>query len=423
MFALWSAIQRILPPTPLAGHSRAAIRQLAHVVVTAFLVSLAVLGPTGCALEYDEDALEYDDWSADSTFAASGPGIKVFESEYSQQMGTTLFYRIPSIVTVRDSGALVAFAERRVGSNEDSGNVDVVYKYSRDNGSTWSKLYVLCNLGPNKCGNPTAVVDQRTGLIHVFMASNPGHLSQLEDDPQDRIGPGDRHIKYATVRITPTGTTKSPVEDLTQQVGLPSANYDLVGPGVGIQLTSVPYRHRLVIPALRRTIYSDDGGKTWKKSPLMAEGGSETAIVELSDGRIYRNDRPTGSMRDKKRRVVSFSSDGGRTFTTPSAAKGLVDPVCEGSLLRYAPERILFANCKSTTNRKDLTIRWGITARDFSSGFKVDGDCGYSSMTKTADYHVGILYEANNHSISGSRKAPKDLVLRKFKVQRIVDAE
>jgi len=386
------------------------------------LLLLVTLGASACAFEYDDGPVAEDEWSEDSTYAATGSGVKVFESGYSSKMGTTLFYRIPSIVTIRKSGVVVAFAERRVGSNEDSGNVDVVYRYSRDDGSTWSKIHVLCNLGSNKCGNPTAVVDQRSEVIHVFMASNPGHLSQLSDDPDDRIGQGDRHIKYATVRITPTGPNKSALKDMTQQVGLPSAPYDLVGPGVGIQLTSGPHRDRLLIPALRRTIYSDDGGKTWKKSPLMANGGSETAIVELSDGRIYRSDRPTGSMRDLHRRVVSFSSDGGKTFSTPSAAKGLVDPVCQGSLLRYAPQRILFANCKSTTNRKDLTIRWGVTARDFSKGLKIDSECGYSSMTKTNDFHVAILYEENNRSISGSRKLPKNLVLRKFKVKKIVDA-
>jgi sialidase-1 len=45
-------------------------------------------------------------------------------------------FRIPSIVRC-NSGTLIAFAEGRMSSNKDYGNINLVYKRSTNNGSTW----------------------------------------------------------------------------------------------------------------------------------------------------------------------------------------------------------------------------------------------------------------------------------------------
>ncbi len=67
--------------------------------------------------------------------------------------------------------------------------------------------------------------------------------------------------------------------------------WDAMGPGVGIQTTGGPHPGRLIIPARRRNIYSDDHGQTWHYQIIPA-GTDEGTIVELADGTLMRNDRP-----------------------------------------------------------------------------------------------------------------------------------
>lgn len=67
-------------------------------------------------------------------------------------------YRIPAIVKDK-TGQLIAFAEGRVDHAGDFGNVDIVYKVSRDNGKTWGPLHVAVDNDNLQVGNPAPVVD------------------------------------------------------------------------------------------------------------------------------------------------------------------------------------------------------------------------------------------------------------------------
>ena len=49
------------------------------------------------------------------------------------------FFRIPAIVQLSNNN-LIAFAEGRVKGSGDFGNIDIVYKISRDGGLTWSSI-------------------------------------------------------------------------------------------------------------------------------------------------------------------------------------------------------------------------------------------------------------------------------------------
>lgn len=61
---------------------------------------------------------------------------------YRSGSGGYASYRIPAVVRTR-AGALLAFAEGRVGGREDSGDIDVVVRRSRDGGCTWGPLKVV----------------------------------------------------------------------------------------------------------------------------------------------------------------------------------------------------------------------------------------------------------------------------------------
>src|SRR5204863_2960468 len=73
-------------------------------------------------------------------------------------------YRIPALIVAKN-GSVIAFCEGRKNSAADSGDIDLLVKRSNDAGRIWSQQKVLWDDGPNTCGNPCAVVDQKTGII------------------------------------------------------------------------------------------------------------------------------------------------------------------------------------------------------------------------------------------------------------------
>jgi sialidase-1 len=52
-------------------------------------------------------------------------------------------YRVPAVLVAAD-GSLLAFAEGRLQSTADHGNIDVVLRRSVDGGHTWSPIEVVC---------------------------------------------------------------------------------------------------------------------------------------------------------------------------------------------------------------------------------------------------------------------------------------
>jgi hypothetical protein len=60
-------------------------------------------------------------------------------------------FRIPAVLKAAD-GTLLAFAEGRVNSPSDDGNIDLVLTRSTDGGFTWGPLQVLVDDG--RIGSP-----------------------------------------------------------------------------------------------------------------------------------------------------------------------------------------------------------------------------------------------------------------------------
>jgi len=318
-------------------------------------------------------------------------------------------FRIPSIVRTT-TGTLIAFAEGRQCSEADYGNINLVYKRSGDNGVTWGALREVVGAGAGTWGNPTAVVDEDSGRIWLFLSWNAEDKSQnagtnpCTGEPTTTVGVGDRPVML-TYSDDDGLTWASPV-DMTATLQPVGTAWDAMGPGVGIQTREGPHPGRLIIPAIGRNIYSDDGGLTWSYE-LIPDGTSEGTIVELSDGRLLRNDRAVSSVwQTASRRWLSRGSiEGG--FETFWPHDTLLDPRVEGSSLVYtsSPHRIMFLNPSSTVQRCKMRVwlsydnggTWPIS-RQLHDDLTATETCdlllgGYSSMTKTADFHVGALVE------------------------------
>lgn len=353
------------------------------------------LNSSGQALKPEGKAV-----AAAQTGAAVHTSIKLFDG------GTGGFhaYRIPSIVRTTN-GTLIAICEGRADNDNDYGNINVVCKTSSNNGATWSALKTIAGATLGTWGNPTAVVDWDTGRVWLFMSWNDADHSENgsgDTEPVDTWG--ERRV-FLTWSDDNGATWATPVDKTS--ILLPSTmTWDAMGPGVGIQTTGGPHPGRLIIPARRRNIYSDDHGQTWHYQIIPA-GTDEGTIVELADGTLMRNDRPGGTPWEaaKRRHISTGTIEGGFSAFTPASA--LPDPRCEGSILRYAGDRsrIIFLNSASESTRYYMVARvsynegqtWYASRRLHNTitpeEAAAEGKGGYSSMTKTADFAIGALVE------------------------------
>lgn len=336
-------------------------------------------------------------------------------------------YRIPGL-TVTAKGTLLAYAEARKTGRGDWGAIDVVIRRSEDSGKTWSEQKVVSgiagpvarnpvalaqNLGTEGAvtyNNPLAIADRQTGAVHFLFC--------LE------------YMRAFYMRSDDDGKTFSEPTEITSTFDAFRPEYDwkvlATGPGHGIQLTNgrliVPvwlstgtggHAHR---PSVVSTIYSDDGGATWKRGEIAVPNNedtinpSETAAVQLADGRVMLNVR-TESKRN--RRVITTSADGATGWSAPRYQEELVEPVCFGSLARLSgagvgrPDRLLFVNPDNLMrgdsegepgrgrDRKNLTVQ--LSENDGATWTvkkMIDaGWSGYADINVGSDGSIFCFYE------------------------------
>lgn len=376
------------------------------------LLAAALFLLPACTKKLEQNTrIGLEDESMSVVAAAAAPQshsyLKLFDGGPSGQHS----FRIPSIVKTKN-GTLIAMCECRRWNNSDWGDINVVFKRSFDNGATWTQMGEIAASGNGTWGNPTSVYDPAQGTngrVWVFLSWNDGtHTSMSTIDSW-----GDRKV-YSCYSDDHGATWSAPV-DRTATLLPPGYAWDAMGPGIGI-VTQFNNPGRLIIPALRRNIYSDDHGATWQYQ-LIPGGTDEGTIIERMNGTLMRNDRPTTSQWEasKRRRISTGSIEGG--FSSFTSDGTLLDPKCQGSILRYntdSPNRIVFLNSASTVTRGKMRVRisydngqtWPISRRIYDwlteAEAQAQGKGGYSSMIKTADYHVGALIEINEDTGNNS---------------------
>ncbi|WP_433329553.1 sialidase family protein [Spirillospora sp. CA-294931] len=412
-----------------------AIARRRAVIVAGALVSTAIAGTTTAGAAEDPAA------SAPQSHTAS----VLFKGEFKESLNGVSYhtFRIPAITRTTD-GTLLAFAEGRAKSNKDYGNVNLLYKRSTDQGKTWSSLKEAVGAGMGTWGNPTPVIDRSTGTIWLFLSWNAHDKSQKGGPNPDTGEPTTAITKWGERRtfvmksdddgqsFTGLDGSSSPT-DMTEAL-LPKTKadgkdwaWDAMGPGNGIQTSGGV----LIIPAQHRNIYSTDHGRTWHVQKL-AEDTSEATITELADRTLYRNDRATTAAdAQAERRWVSRGTSVTSPFSAFTPDQKLLDPMMQASVLQYntdAPARTIFLNSADTGSRLHMRARISYDnartwprSRPLSDGPDPVGggsEGGYSSMTKTSDWHIGALVETNLNN--GSNGAPHALVFRKFNLSWIL---
>ncbi len=339
----------------------------------------------------------------------AGPTLKGAGPEscdvFTAGVGGYHTYRIPAIVACTN-GTLLAFCEGRKESSRDTGTIELLLRRSTDGGKSWLPQQVVWAEGSNVCGNPAPVVDRITGTIWLLMTHN------LAADSEKAISQG---TSQDTRRVFVTqsdddGLTWAIPREITDSVKKPGWRWYATGPVNGIQLQRGAHRGRLVIPANHtevstngqavsrsHIIYSDDHGTTWKLGGNEDELTNESTVAELSDGSVMQNMR---SYAGKHRRAAACSHDGGLTWSPVRLDPALIEPVCQGSVLRCTwpggaqRSRLLFAN-PASIRRERLTLR---VSYDEGETWPVSrvlwaGPAAYSCLVPLPDEAVGCLYE------------------------------
>lgn len=256
------------------------------------------------------------------------------------------FYRIPAIVMAPDNKTLVTATDKRWYNNADlPQKIDVVIKTSKDNGKTWSssKMITPGLSDPIGYGDPALIVDHQRNAIFCLFSGDKGTFASTKDAPQRNfycVSYDNGETWSNMVEITHMLYGKDCKDPIRREF---YSNF--LTSGNGFQLRN---GNLMLIGAGRKygnssthvfAVFSEDHGKTWTLSPHSPVGvprtyrGDETKVMELNNGSLLM------SIRQAPNRLFSLSIDGGHTWAYPTVVTDILDPNCNGDIIRYTSTR------------------------------------------------------------------------------------
>lgn len=332
-------------------------------------------------------------------------------------------------LSISAKGTVFAFSEGRYGPH-DGDPANLIMKRSTDNGVTWSndtliersdgKFYEREGVeGMREAWtNPVSVVDKRNNRVFIFYGLNEGSHQQTWTRVFYRYSDDDG--------VTWQPRLRDKAIEITDLLKDNKNKWSLFmpGPGHGIQLenqkgANASKNGRLVVQMWNRLpinirprnygvvlIYSDDGGKTWKRGAetKMLYGENESRIVEFGDGRILLNARGSDApdnaknLDTRRSRIFTYSNDGGNTFGEPEIRPELNYTNIDSGLNRFVTRD--GKECFVFTHPDDPATRIKMTASLTCDGFKTwshhrlidEGKVAYSDVVILPDNTIGVLY-------------------------------
>ncbi len=279
--------------------------------------------------------------------------------------------RIPGIVCMQD-GTLLCCGEYRRGG--DWSAIDIGLQRSTDCGETWSPTRILVSgKGRNTMNNPVLIADGNT--VWLLFCENYKRLfiTKSEDAGETFGAPKELtdEIETLTVRFSWSVLAVGPGH------GIALADHSLVIPvWFGQNQNDIFAHHPSVITVLKIDM---NGGK-YMLSDFIGKGllndPSECCIAQKPDGTLILNIRNENI---KHCRAVSFSSDGGISWSAPYFDERLPDPVCCAGIC-VCGEDLLFSNCASKIARKKLTVKRIGSGGEICEKLPISETGGYSDI-------------------------------------------
>ena len=331
-------------------------------------------------------------------------------------------FRIPTIIKAKN-GTILAFAEGRKKSCSDTGDVDLVYKKSFDNGKTWSALKVIWDDGGNTCGNPSPVLDKESGRISLLSTWNRGEDKEWQIINETSIDT--RHVFL--FHSNDNGNTWSEPDEITKDVKLDDWTWYATGPVNGIQLKKGQNKGRLIIPCdhieagtkhyYSHIIYSDDGGLNWSLGGSTPQHQvNECTVIEFKNGDLLLNMR---NYTDDRLRKLSISKDQGISWGDIYSDSSLIEPICQASMINIRrplkKEIIAFSNPNSKTKREKMTIKFSFNNTETWAKSKLihDGPSAYSNLIQISNSEIGCLFEG------GQKSAYEGIAFKKINIKNL----
>ena len=314
-------------------------------------------------------------------------------------------FRIPSIIKTK-SGALLAFAEGRKNNASDSGDIDLVLRRSENNGKTWGDLIVIRDDGDNVCGNPSPVLDNKTGNIFLLSTWNLGRDTErmiINETSEDTR-------RIYVMSSGDDGNSWSEPTEITKDVKKDYWTWYATGPVHGIQIQNGSHKGRMIIPCdhieskskkyYSHIIFSDDGGNSWEIGGITPQDYvNECTVAEINKGKLLLNMRNYD--RTQENRKISVSDDGGITWGNIYSDETLIEPICQASLLRYSfsgkyKKHLMFLNPSDKKKRINMTLKLSSDyGKTWNSKLVLHtGPSAYSDLTRLNGDGIGCLFEA-----------------------------
>ncbi|MBL8209306.1 MAG: exo-alpha-sialidase, partial [Bryobacterales bacterium] len=292
-------------------------------------------------------------------------------------------------------GTLLAAADARHENTRDlPGRISLVLRRSFDRGKTWTPIQTIRGVPEGGVGDPSFLLDPRSGRIWCFHAYGPPGIGFPTAKPGATTGP--TTLQVHAIHSDDDGASWSQPIDLTPQIKDPAWQAVFVTSGTHVAISSGRFLLPLVVRdgqgiMSARNAYSDDRGTTWKTGPAIGPETDESHTVELPGGVILQN------MRKGLVRAIARSTDGGISFGPVENDPALTDPKCNAGITRYRrgkQDLLLFTNAAST-KRENLTIKISRDhGRTWSQGRSLHpGPAAYSTVIPLRDGTIAVLYE------------------------------
>ena len=340
-------------------------------------------------------------------------------------------YREQNVV-VTNSGKLAVLCQGRNKSRwSDRSGQDLVVKTSIDSGQTWSQGRLVVTHGLKSICPNAAVHDHHTNRIHVLYNLFMWDYTSVPNDVRGEMG--DLNCRQYEVTSDDEGATWSRPREISEMVQTHGAVM-VVGSGEGIQLQRGPHKGRLIVAGGdfyrgKKVLcyYSDDHGRTWKRSNVVPHEGemawaSESKLAELPGGMLVLNSRTfvvDGS--EHRLRTRSFSSDGGLSWSALENDPALKTVSCNGSLIAVPHKSgqqgaVLLCSLPAGPNRTDGTVYISFDGGRTWPQRKlvVPGAFAYSSLIELPDGNLGLFHEGEGY---------REIRLVRFSLQWLLERE